>query len=107
MSNKLKILLALYALASASPVLAFDSSTGMGAGPADQSLAGSEEYYTPAYEVGSQTQQWLNMQREGSHASPQAQTLPGPVMDQVYQRYIKSFGHPIPDLYEERAIGQQ
>ena len=60
-----------------------------------------------SYEVGSQTRQWLDMQRDGSQASQQAQTLPGPVMDQVYQRYIKSFGHPIPDLYEEHAIGQQ
>jgi hypothetical protein len=59
------------------------------------------------YEIGSQTRQWLDMQRDGSQASRQAQTLPGPVMDQVYQRYIKSFGHPVPDLYEEHAIGQQ
>lgn len=107
MSNKLRLLWALCALASAGTAYALDTSTGMGTGPADQSLAGSEEYYTPAYEIGSEARQWLDMQREGTHASPQAQTLPGPVMDQVYQRYIRSFGHPIPDLYEERAIGQQ
>ena len=69
--------------------------------------AGGDDYNAPAYEPGSQTRQWLSMQREGTQASQQAQTLPGPVMDQVYQRYIKSFGHPIPERYEEREIGQQ
>ena len=98
--NLLKIMLACCVLAAANTVYAFDTTAG-------QSGSGSDEDNNSAYEVGSQTRQWLNMQREGAQASQQAQTLPGPVMDQVYQRYIKSFGHPIPDLYEERAIGQQ
>ncbi len=95
--NFLKIIVAWAVLA-----VAFNAFAETGTVATGQSQASED-----SYEVGSQTRQWLDMQREGSQASQQAQTLPGPVMDQVYQRYIKSFGHPIPDLYEEHAIGQQ
>lgn len=95
--NLLKIMLAAVLMAAA-------VGTSAQTATSEQNASGREDN---AYEIGSQTRQWLDMQREGSQASPQAQTLPGPVMDQVYQRYIKSFGHPIPDLYEEHAIGQQ
>jgi len=95
--NLLKIVLVCCVLSTASTVSAANTTAG-------ESGSGGNG---PAYEAGSQTRQWLDMQREGTQASQQAQTLPGPVMDQVYQRYIKSFGHPIPERYEERAIGQQ
>ena len=85
-------------------ILGFLATSGTTALAAEDALNTGED---SGYEIGSDTRSWLNMQREGAQASSQAQTLPGPVMDQVYQRYIKSFGHPIPDLYEEHAVGQQ
>jgi|GEM_PF-475964 hypothetical protein len=46
------------------------------------------------------TQQWLELQRSGKAASPQAQPVSGEVMDKVHSRYIKSFEKPIPEYYE-------
>ncbi len=46
------------------------------------------------------TQQWLELQRSGKAASPQAQPVSGEVMDKVRSRYIKSFEKPIPEYYE-------
>lgn len=46
------------------------------------------------------TQQWLELQRSGKAASPQAQPISGEVMDKVHSRYIKSFEKPIPEYYE-------
>ncbi|WP_024930503.1 DUF3613 domain-containing protein [Methylophilus sp. OH31] len=54
---------------------------------------------TPAREL-SPTQQWLELQRSGKAASPQAQPVSGEVMDKVHNRYIKSFEKPIPEYYE-------
>lgn len=48
----------------------------------------------------SPTQQWLELQRSGKAASPQAQPISGEVMDKVHSRYIKSFEKPIPEYYE-------
>ncbi|HCU83959.1 MULTISPECIES: DUF3613 domain-containing protein [unclassified Methylophilus] len=48
----------------------------------------------------SPTQQWLELQRSGKAASPQAQPVSGEVMDKVHSRYIKSFEKPIPEYYE-------
>lgn len=46
------------------------------------------------------TQQWLELQRSGKSASPQAQPLSGEVMDKVHSRYLKSFEKPIPEFFE-------
>jgi hypothetical protein len=48
----------------------------------------------------SATQQWLELQRSGKSASPQAQQISGEVMDKVHQRYLKSFEKPIPEFYK-------
>jgi hypothetical protein len=48
----------------------------------------------------SPTQQWLELQRSGKSASPQAQLISGEVMDKVHKRYLKSFEKPIPEFYD-------
>lgn len=48
-------------------------------------------------ERGEATRQWLERQRQGAQASAKAQPLPGPVMEGIYERYRKSFSHPIPE----------
>lgn len=46
------------------------------------------------------TKAWLELQSSGAAASEQPQTLSGPEMDRVHQRYLKNFTHPIPPSYE-------
>ena len=60
---------------------------------------------SPLPHVGeaSPTQQWLELQRSGKSASPQAQPISGEVMDKVHKRYLKSFEKPIPEFYEHET----
>jgi len=53
-----------------------------------------------AAETQPQAKAWLELQSSGRAASMQAQPLPGPVMDQVQERYLKSFTHPVPPYFE-------
>lgn len=46
------------------------------------------------------TKAWLEMQSSGAAASPQRQPLSGQAMNQIHERYIKSFSHPIPDYFK-------
>lgn len=43
---------------------------------------------------------WLELQRSGDAASPQAQPLSGPAMERVHRRYLKGFEHPQPMYYK-------
>jgi hypothetical protein len=58
---------------------------------------------SPHVEEASATQQWLELQRSGKSASPQAQPISGEVMDKVHQRYLKSFEKPIPEFYKHET----
>lgn len=52
---------------------------------------------------GSTTRAWLELQRSGGQASPHKQSVSGPVMENIYERYKESFSHPIPDTKEQSA----
>ncbi len=52
---------------------------------------------------GEDTKTWLEIQRSGSQASEHTQTLSGPVLHEVYDRYKTSFSHPIPKVTEENV----
>jgi Protein of unknown function (DUF3613) len=56
---------------------------------------------------GEATRRWLELQRSGAVASSNRQTVSGPMADQIHQRYLKSFKHPIPEFYyqEKRSRG--
>jgi hypothetical protein len=54
-------------------------------------------YPSPA--VGEITRDWLDMQREGRQASSIDHSLPPRVQDRIYQRYLDSYEHPIPENY--------
>lgn len=58
---------------------------------------------SPHVSEASPTQQWLELQRSGKSASPQAQPISGEVMDKVHKRYLKSFEKPIPEFYEHET----
>lgn len=53
---------------------------------------------------GEITRLWLDRQRDGGQAAAQAQSLPGPIMEQIYERYRKSFAHSIPEHFEREQI---
>lgn len=57
---------------------------------------------TAAPAVGDVTRDWLVLQREGEQASPIERTLPGPIQDRIYQRYLQSFEYPIPENFYSR-----
>lgn len=48
-------------------------------------------------DVGAATRSLLAQQAQGAQASATQHSMPGPVAQQVYQRYVKSFAHPIPE----------
>lgn len=54
-------------------------------------------------EIGESTKAWLDLQGSGSQASANKQTLPGPVMGNIYGRYVESFNRPIPQPAEQYA----
>lgn len=63
----------------------------------------SQAGYQPLSEsntIGMRTEQLLDMQRTNRVAAPQ-RSMPGPVASAVWQRYLKSFDHPVPDLYRD------
>ena len=47
--------------------------------------------------IGHATRALLAMQASGAHASSQNYVTPGVVAHKVYERYVNSFGHPIPE----------
>jgi len=49
---------------------------------------------------GSQTRYWLATQSSGAYAVNDARPMPGEAATLVYQRYLNSFSHPIPERYE-------
>ena len=48
---------------------------------------------------GDSTRAWLELQKSGAAAPEDARPMAGEVADQVYQRYLNSYKHPIPDTY--------
>lgn len=62
---------------------------------------------------GDQTRAWIELQASGKAAAPGVQSVskpvPGEVADKVYQRYVDSFGQPLPESYsrESFASGQK
>lgn len=50
-------------------------------------------------QVGNTTRQLLSMQAQGTHAGKHL-AIPGQEASASYQRYLKSFEHPIPEFYD-------
>lgn len=55
-------------------------------------------------ERGQVARQWLDQQRQGDKAAASPQSLPGSVMEQIYDRYQKSFSHPVPEHFPRGGI---
>jgi hypothetical protein len=77
------------------------------AAPADSSSAAAASAPAPAAAApaagqgfGSQTRYWLATQASGASSVTDARPMPGEAATLVYQRYLNSFTHPIPERYE-------
>lgn len=74
---------------------------GVVAQPAPQSQApqgaGNKVVLVQQLPVGQATRQLLEMQARGTRASDRQYPMPVAVAEKVYQRYVDSFSHPIPE----------
>lgn len=52
--------------------------------------------------VGDDTRVWLQLQGSGIAAAPE-RPMSGEVADKVYQRYVNSFGRPIPEHFQRES----
>lgn len=55
------------------------------------------EFEPPPLRVGDATQDLLEWQRSGVIASETPRPIPGAIAYRSYERYLKSFEHPIPE----------
>jgi hypothetical protein len=53
---------------------------------------------------GAQSRFWLETQTSGAYAVTDDRPMPGEVATMVYQRYLNSFTHPIPERYESDSF---
>ncbi|MCL7462320.1 DUF3613 domain-containing protein [Pseudomonas sp. NW5] len=72
------------------------------------SLAGAatETQGLIAPQPSSQTETWLQLQREGTLASRHAQQLTPAERERAMQRWLDSFEYPIPEAFEQKAGGE-
>lgn len=54
-----------------------------------------------------QTQSLLELQRSGKQASPNRQYISAAEMAEIYQRYIESFSHQIPEFFIQPDFSAQ
>lgn len=54
---------------------------------------------------GADARAWLDLQNSGSASAPTPRPMPGEVADRVYERYLKSFEHPLPERFEREDLG--
>lgn len=57
-----------------------------------------------APEAGS-AREWFTLQAAGTAASTEPRPMPGEVADAVYERYVNSFKHPIPEQFRRQGSG--
>ena len=57
--------------------------------------------------VGQTTRQLLEMQARGTRASDRQYPMPVAVAEKIYQRYVDSFSHPIPEKLDSAMEHKQ
>ena len=56
------------------------------------------------HRIGHQSQHWLDIQTSGALATDTQREMAGPVAERVYQRYLDSFTHPIPEQFPRESF---
>lgn len=59
---------------------------------------------TPLPRIGADTRSWLALQKDAAAQTPDLRPVPGEVAEQVYQRYVDSFKHPIPEEFKRDSF---
>ena len=54
-----------------------------------------------AEERGTEARAWLDLQRGGSQASETPRPMSGQQAQNIHERYLESFTHPIPEFYRD------
>jgi len=57
--------------------------------------------------LGSSARAWTDLQRSNTAALGWARPLPGDAADRIYQRYLNSFGQPIPDNFGRKSFSAE
>jgi len=91
------LLFALFIMAAASAGAVADDSAPARVFPLDP--AASESLAPPGIAADTETGYWLQLQSSGRIAGPRY-ALPGQAATHVYQRYLKSFTHRIPEQFD-------
>ena len=66
-----------------------------------------EIIYTPNSTPKTTTQKLLDQQRSGEYASEHEQHLSGKVSTEIYNRYVKSFSHTIPERFSNDSFKEE
>lgn len=62
-------------------------------------LSAMAEDKNTEYKLGDEVRAWTQLQQSGAASNPQPQPMPGEIADKVYDRYLKTFDHPIPESF--------
>lgn len=71
-------------------------------GETDSPMQASKPAQPPIIAGGQTTQAWLALQASGAQASRQRQTLSGPAMKRIHERYLEVFARPVPEWTEQK-----
>jgi hypothetical protein len=56
------------------------------------------------YQLGTEARAWTDLQKSGRASLGAVRPMPGEVADKVYDRYLQSFGRPIPETFERESF---
>ncbi len=54
--------------------------------------------------LGAETRAWTSLQRSNNATLGWARPLPGDAADKIYQRYLNSFGQPVPETFTRKSF---
>ena len=54
--------------------------------------------------TGTETREWLVLQKSGNAAKGEARPMPGEVADKVFERYVDSFANPLPQSFPRDSM---
>ncbi|NKF21425.1 DUF3613 domain-containing protein [Solimonas marina] len=60
----------------------------------------------PELAIGADARAWLDLQKSPSAQVMNTPPVPGEVATEVYQRYVNSFKHPIPEKFSRESYVQ-